>query len=74
MWNERYVALDQYNVAVCATMSAGKSTFINAMLGSDYIPSKNEACTAKITTIRDNDNLNKIMQKNKGRFSNIING
>lgn len=61
MWNERYVALEQYNVAVCATMSAGKSTFINAMLGSDYIPSKNEACTAKITTIRDNDNLNKII-------------
>ena len=79
MWNERYVSLNQYNVAVCATMSAGKSTFINAMLGSDFIPAKNEACTAKVTTIRDNDNLNKIIgcyvrTDNTKVYSNIING
>ena len=79
MWNERYVVLNQYNVAVCATMSAGKSTFINSMLGTDFIPAKNEACTAKITTIRDNDNLDKIIgcytrTDNSKVYSNVIDG
>ena len=56
-----YESLPRYNVAVCATMSSGKSTFINALLGNDYIPSRNEACTAKITSIADNDHLNSIL-------------
>ncbi|MGG7153320.1 dynamin family protein, partial [Clostridium neonatale] len=46
---------------VCATMSSGKSTFVNALLGKDFIPSKNEACTAKVTTIRDNDKLENLI-------------
>lgn len=53
--NRHYSCLPRYHIAVCATMSSGKSTFINALLGRDYIPSKNEACTAKITSISDND-------------------
>ena len=56
-WNNTYNELKKYNVAVCATMSSGKSTFINALLGKDYIPSKNEVCTAKITSIADDDRL-----------------
>lgn len=59
--DKEYSALPKYNIAVCATMSSGKSTFINALLGKDYIPSKNEACTAKITTISDNDYLSKVV-------------
>ena len=79
MWNERYSRTNQYNVAVCATMSAGKSTFINSLLGMDYIPAKNEACTAKITTIRNNDNIQKLIgcyTRNDGSkvYSNIIDG
>lgn len=38
-----------------ATMSSGKSTLINALLGQKLMPAKNEACTAKITEIHDND-------------------
>jgi GTPase SAR1 family protein len=38
-----------------STMSAGKSTFINALLGHDYLPSRNEACTAKVVSISDID-------------------
>jgi len=60
-WNNCYTELPITNVAVCATMSAGKSTFINAMLGMDCIPARNEACTDKITIIRDNDRLKKII-------------
>ncbi|MCI9004920.1 MAG: hypothetical protein HFH39_06715 [Lachnospiraceae bacterium] len=36
-------------------MSSGKSTLINALLGKRLMPSKNEACTATITEILDND-------------------
>ena len=42
-------------------MSSGKSTFVNALLGYDYIPSSNQACTAKVTSISDNDNLDHII-------------
>lgn len=44
-----------FEVCVVATMSAGKSTLINSMLGTKLMPSKQEACTAIITKIKDND-------------------
>lgn len=44
-----------FPINVIATMSSGKSTLINALLGSKLMPSKNEACTATITEILDND-------------------
>lgn len=44
-----------FEVCVVATMSAGKSTLINAMLQTKLMPSKQEACTAIITRIKDND-------------------
>lgn len=45
-------------VNVVATMSAGKSTLINALLGKKLMPSKAGACTATITRIQDNDDPN----------------
>lgn len=44
-----------FPVNVIATMSSGKSTLINALLAKKLMPSKNEACTATITEILDND-------------------
>ena len=44
-----------FPVNVVATMSAGKSTLINALLRQKLMPAKQEACTATITEIRDND-------------------
>lgn len=44
-----------FEVCVVATMSAGKSTLINSMLGDKLMPSKQEACTAIITRIKDVD-------------------
>lgn len=38
-------------IALCATMSAGKSTLINALLGIGYVPSSNFSCTAKIISL-----------------------
>ena len=49
----------EFESAVIATMSSGKSTLINSMLSQELMPSKNTACTAKITRIKDNDNLDK---------------
>ena len=45
-----------FEVCVVATMSAGKSTLINSMLGTKLMPSKQEACTAIITKIKDVEN------------------
>ena len=49
----------EFEIAVIATMSSGKSTLINSMLSQELMPSKNTACTAKITRIKDKDNLDK---------------
>lgn len=46
---------DEFEVCVVATMSAGKSTLVNAMLREKLMPSKQEACTAIITRIKDTD-------------------
>ncbi len=46
---------NEFEVCVVATMSSGKSTLINSMLGTKLMPSKQEACTAIITKIKDDD-------------------
>jgi GTPase Era involved in 16S rRNA processing len=52
-----YYNLPRRNVSVFSTMGAGKSTFINALLGHDYLPAKNEVCTTKIVSVADIDNI-----------------
>lgn len=44
---------DEFEVTVVATMSAGKSTLINALLQQKIMPSSQEACTATISRIKD---------------------
>lgn len=44
-----------FPVMVLATMSSGKSTLINALFGTEILPSKNAACTAKVYSILDDD-------------------
>ena len=46
------IAHQEIKVNVVSTMSAGKSTLINALLGQKLMPSKNEACTSVITEIK----------------------
>lgn len=53
----------EFEVNVIATMSSGKSTVINAMLGKELMPSKNEACTATIAKIEDHDDMDKFQAK-----------
>lgn len=52
---ERALAGNEFKVAVLATMSSGKSTIVNAMLGRSLLPSRNQATTAMITRIYDED-------------------
>lgn len=49
-------ALDPtFEVNVIATMSSGKSTVVNSLLGKELMPAKHEACTATIARITNND-------------------
>lgn len=41
---------------IISTMSSGKSTFINSLLGKEIMPSENQACTGKIFKIEKNLN------------------
>lgn len=44
-----------YPTLVVSIMSSGKSTLINALVGTDLLPSMNRACTARSVAILDND-------------------
>lgn len=52
--NKALTALKEqkYQVAVIAAMKAGKSTFLNAIIGADILASESEACTVCRTDIR----------------------
>lgn len=47
-----------YNIAIVANMSAGKSTFINALFGEEILPSSNAATTDCATHIHSSKNSN----------------
>lgn len=47
----------EVNIPVVATMSAGKSSLINAILGKDLLPSGNQATTATTCEIKINNDL-----------------
>lgn len=48
----------KFEISVVATMSSGKSTLINALLGKQLMPAANEATTATIVKIIDTDQDN----------------
>ena len=45
--NRRFLAQKEKNIIVTGTMSAGKSTFINALIGKNILKTKLSSCTAK---------------------------
>ncbi|KOO48163.1 dynamin family protein [Priestia koreensis] len=46
-----------YSYLVVGTMSAGKSTFLNSLIGLEIFPSKNEACTSKVISYFANPDM-----------------
>ncbi|PZW51254.1 dynamin family protein [Pseudomonas sp. URIL14HWK12:I3] len=63
-----------FDVYVVATMSSGKSTLINAMLGRDLLPAANEATTATIARITDNDQMSDRFSAQRYNRSNQLVG
>lgn len=62
----------QAEISVIATMSSGKSTLLNGILGKELLPAKNEACTATIGYITDNKKLNDFKMKVEDIDGNIL--
>lgn len=53
-----YIKRDEiYPVIITSNISSGKSTLINAIVGDDILPSKNQICTDKMVAFLDNDEL-----------------
>ncbi len=50
-----------YSYLVVGTMSAGKSTFLNSLIGLEIFPSKNEACTSKVISYFANPTMNSFL-------------
>ena len=64
-----------FRIVVVAPMSSGKSTLINAILGTNLLPAVNQATTAVITEIRDNDSLDHyIITSAEDKSGNVIAG
>lgn len=62
----------EFEVIVVAPMSSGKSTIINAILGTNILPEANKATTATITRIKDEDELETFYVSCKDRDGNVI--
>ncbi|CAM4489851.1 small GTP-binding protein [Paenibacillus endophyticus] len=55
----KHEATDTINVTVIATMSSGKSTLLNALIGKKKFPSENKACTSKYLEFKNNPKLSR---------------
>lgn len=62
----------EFEVSVIATMSSGKSTLINAFLGKELMPSKNEACTATIAKIKDIDGMDHFTGEYRDKDNHLL--
>lgn len=65
---------DNFEMAVVATMSSGKSTLLNALLASNLLPAANDATTAKITRIVDVDGADGFTVACRDRDDKIVHG
>ncbi|PRR81999.1 dynamin family protein [Clostridium vincentii] len=66
------VQSSKFKVNVIATMSSGKSTLINSFIGYELLPSENQACTATIARITDNDELENFIAECRDESEKII--
>lgn len=61
-----------FKIVIVAPMSSGKSTLINSIIGRDLLPAVNQATTAVITTIKDNDQYNDFHVTAADKYGNIV--
>ncbi len=72
--NLYFSKLREFRVLVVATVSAGKSTLINALTGHDFNRSRNGVCTTqlcKIHTKPERDGISYLIEKNLGYDTEI---
>ena len=64
----------KYQVAVIAAMKAGKSTFLNVLIGADILASESEACTVCRTDIRpiNNGSTPRILEYREGERKPVL--
>lgn len=62
----------EFEMAVVATMSSGKSTLINSILGRELLPARNEATTANIARIHDIDDTDHFRAESFDKDGNKI--
>lgn len=63
----------EFNVLVAATMSAGKSTLLNALLGQELLFSSNEPATALHTRIRHGSGASGVTGSSYNRVGRLLN-
>lgn len=61
-----------FRIVIVAPMSSGKSTLINAIVGRDLLPAVNQATTAVITEIKDNDQFDDFLVNADDKYGNNI--
>ena len=61
-----------FKIVIVAPMSSGKSTLINAILGIDLLPALNQATTAVITEIKDNDDMDHFLVSADDKYGNTV--
>ncbi|MCD8488516.1 MAG: dynamin family protein [Desertifilum sp.] len=64
----------KYQVAVIAAMKAGKSTFLNALIGADVLASETESCTVCRTEVRpiDSSQNPKLLEYREGKRKPVV--
>ncbi|MBD2313329.1 dynamin family protein [Desertifilum sp. FACHB-1129] len=64
----------KYQVAVIAAMKAGKSTFLNALIGADVLASETESCTVCRTEVRpiDSSQNPKLLEYQEGKRKPVV--
>lgn len=61
-----------FRIVIVAPMSSGKSTLINAIIGRDMLPAVNQATTAVITEIKDNDLFEDFIVNANDKYGNSV--
>ena len=62
----------EFRIVIVAPMSSGKSTLINSMIGRDLLPAVNQATTAVITEIKDNDDISDFFVNATDKYGNVV--
>lgn len=61
-----------FRIVIVAPMSSGKSTLINSIIGRDMLPAVNQATTAVITEIKDNDQFDDFLVNADDKYGNNV--